>query len=107
VTDAPAEGEAAPSLVVLYALATGRPVAVAAFRHDAAAGVTVEVRDEEWGAVARRYADHGVRSLCRGRVIQPHEGAAFMRALVEPRLLSYYAFVDESDGPSTVDPVAT
>ncbi|MGL4178735.1 MAG: hypothetical protein ACRCSN_21985, partial [Dermatophilaceae bacterium] len=88
-----------PTRVVLYVLGRdGRETPAAEFRHPPGGEVTVSVGDPVWGAQARRLFDDGVTSREHGRVVLRTEGAAFMRALVEPRLSTYSRLVDESEG---------
>lgn len=90
-----------PTLVTLYRVTRDGMAAIARFRWSKDTGVSLDVIDETWGRLARRYYDDGL-PLDRGHVVvQPREGERFMRALLEPRLSSYYRLVDETDGPAS------
>lgn len=89
-----------PTRVVLYAHASGTPVPAAEFVYRGDQGVRLHVLDEVWSAVARDFFEHGVPSLAQDRQVLAAEGGAFMEALLEPRSMSYYSFVDSSgDAP--------
>jgi hypothetical protein len=94
---------ATPTRVVLYAHGSGTPVPAAEFVYQGDQGdqgVRMRVLDEVWSAVARDFFEHGVPSLAQDRQVLAAEGGAFMEALLEPRSMSYYSFVDSSgDAP--------
>ncbi|GLY78918.1 hypothetical protein [Actinoallomurus iriomotensis] len=84
-----------PTRVTLYARAT-EAERVAEFRWSPESGVSLTVFDPEWGALARDYYENGVPLIRENRRVPAGEGAAFMRALLERRNMSYYSLVDES-----------
>ena len=90
-----------PTQVALYANATDPPRRVAVYRWSPADGVTMELLDEEWSNVARRYYEKGVDLPMERRMVLPSEGPLFMRALLQPFRMTYYPLLDESDGGVT------
>jgi hypothetical protein len=89
----------APTLVVLYAL-RGKPanlVRSAEFRLTPEGRVELSIIEPDGGALAEEYYEHGVDLATERRVVQPADGAVFMRALLQPFRMSYYYFADESD----------
>jgi hypothetical protein len=86
-----------PTRVVLYSYANGltaRPVAE--FRWSPESGVSLVVHDVAQSRLAADYYANGMRSERDGRVVPAAEGPAFMRALLEPKLMTYSRFVDET-----------
>jgi hypothetical protein len=93
--------EPSPTRVVLYVLQRdGSELVAAEFLHPPGGRVTVDVHEPVWGDQARRMFAHGVPSRAQRRVVRAAEGAAFMRALVEPRLSTYSHLVDKSGSVS-------
>jgi hypothetical protein len=89
--------ETTPTRVVCYSLVSGAAVAVAEFRYSSGAEVSLVVHDPTWAAPAQDFLDRGVPSRTQRRLVTADQGAGFMGALLEPRLSTYYRFVDESD----------
>ncbi|HEX3790779.1 MAG TPA: hypothetical protein VHW44_23155 [Pseudonocardiaceae bacterium] len=86
----------APGLVTLYAFGSGTAVRVAEFRLAPDGRVALTVLDPDQARLAQGYYDHGVDFVAEDRLVRPQDGAAFMRALLQPFRMSYYRFVDES-----------
>ncbi|WP_086829088.1 hypothetical protein [Allokutzneria sp. NRRL B-24872] len=89
-----------PTLVTLYAYASGEPKRAAEFRWSETDGVTVTVVDPEWGVVGKQFYDEGVLWREQARRVRPSEGPDFMHALLSRTSMSYFGMVDESDGPA-------
>lgn len=85
-----------PRLVVLYTWGETARRRIAEFRWNAADGVTLALLDSRKKALAQEYFDNGVVLEPEGRLVTRDDGPAFMRALLQPLPMSYYAFVDES-----------
>jgi hypothetical protein len=86
--------------VVFCSFLSGNMERVAEFLWSPEAGVTLTILDavEERGSgLARKYYETGIDSVREGRMVSCDEGAIFMRALLEPRRMSYFAFRDESN----------
>ncbi|THV41301.1 hypothetical protein [Glycomyces buryatensis] len=80
-----------PRAMGFYALTEKRMVKAAVFlRGDE--GVTLEVLDERWESLARKYFTEGILSYRLGVIVTPAQPAEFMAALTEPRNMTYYAF---------------
>jgi len=79
----------------MYAATTGLPERVAEFRWSADAGVTLQVFDEGWGRLARRYYENGVPDQINNRTVASTDGKAFLAALTRVRAGSYCSFVPE------------
>jgi hypothetical protein len=87
----------APTRVVQYSYATGRPEAAAEFRWSPESGVRLTVIDPVEGEIAQRYFENGLPFEAERRLVAPSEGPVFMRALVQPSRSSFTRFVDESE----------
>ncbi|MEV2226469.1 hypothetical protein AB0E01_42450 [Nocardia vinacea] len=85
-----------PSLVVVYDLGSGRPERVAEFRRTPRGDVALTVIEPPGCLLARRWYDNGIEILGQHRRVLRTDGAAFMRALLQPFSMSYYRFIDES-----------
>ncbi|RZS44607.1 hypothetical protein EV193_101483 [Herbihabitans rhizosphaerae] len=59
--------------------------------------MTLTVLDSRRKALAEDMYDNGIVLEREGRVVPHSAGPEFMRALLRPWSMSYYAFVDESD----------
>lgn len=88
--------EKVPTLIALYWWGSGDPVRVAEFRLNPEGRVELTVIDPREGRLAQEYYDHGVDFVSEERTVRPHDGPAFMRALLQPFRMTYYRFVDES-----------
>ncbi|MBF9131859.1 hypothetical protein I0C86_23250 [Plantactinospora sp. S1510] len=88
--------EQALTRVALYTFARHDKRRVAEFRWQPGQAVSLTVLDPEWSAPAQDFYDNGV-PVGAGRV-PPEAGPEFMRALLQRFRMSYYKFVDESDG---------
>ncbi|MGI5228211.1 hypothetical protein [Actinoallomurus sp. CA-142502] len=86
----------APTRVALYVSASGTDERVAEFRWSPGSAVELTVFDPDWGTLAEQYYRRGVPLVTEMRTVPRSEAEAFMRALLEPRSMSYYEFVDES-----------
>jgi len=87
---------AAPTKVALYANNTGAPRRVAEFHRSPTGGVRLTVLDPEWSGLARQYVERGVELVSERRTVMPAEGAAFLRALLQPFRMNYYSLRDAS-----------
>ena len=85
-----------PRRVVLYANQPEKPVRAAVFTWSKERGVELEILDPDWGRVAEGLFRNGVPLDSERRSVSKDEGPAFMRALIEPRSLTYYSYIDES-----------
>jgi hypothetical protein len=85
-----------PTRVSLYAYVASDEHPVAEFRWNAESGVTLTILNADWSRLAQEYFTQGAPLDREQRVVPAAEGEAFMRALLEPRQMTYYAFVDES-----------
>lgn len=85
-----------PSLIALYAFGSGRRERVAEFTLNPDGTVSLTVSDPSEGQLAQDYYNHGVELVSEGRTVGPDDGAAFMRALMQPFRMSYFSFIDES-----------
>lgn len=85
-----------PTRVSLYAYAASDEHPVAEFRWSPASGVTLNVLNPDWSRLAEDYFTRGVPLDREQRVVPAAEGETFMRALLEPRQMTYYGFRDES-----------
>jgi hypothetical protein len=86
-----------PTQVALYANVPDPPKRVAVFRWSQEKGVTLELLDDEWASVARRYYDRGIDLQRERRLVKPSEGPVFMRTLLQQVNVTYYTLRDESD----------
>src|SRR3954468_23001718 len=94
-----------PTLVSLYAFIASDVDPVAQFRWSAESGVTLAVLNPEWGRLAQEYFTRGAPLDREQRAVPAAEGEAFMRALVEPKQMTYYGFRDESPDAGRPDKV--
>jgi hypothetical protein len=94
----------APTRVVLYSYASGRPHAAAEFRWSPDAGVSLTMIDPVQGSLAEEYYERGVPYDAERRLVTRSEPATFMRALVQPQRSTYSRFVDESESTATGTP---
>jgi hypothetical protein len=85
-----------PQLVTLYTWGETDRRRIAEFRWNAHDGVTLTLLDPNKKALAEEYYDNGVVLEPEGELVTRDDGPAFMRALLQPLPMSYYAFVDES-----------
>jgi len=84
-----------PTLIAVYDLGTWEPHRVAEF-HLVGRHAELVVIDPDRCGTAQRWYTQGVELLDSPRRILPEDGAAFMRALLQPFRLSYCRIVDES-----------
>jgi hypothetical protein len=89
--------QAVPTRVALYANQPETPVRAAVFTWSPERGVELEIIDPDWGRLAERDFHNGVPLHRERRSVSKDEGLAFMRALIEPRRLTYYSYRDETD----------
>ena len=89
-----------PTRVLLYAYAHSEEHPVAEFRWSPESGVTMTVLDPAWARLAEEYFTGGVPLAEEERAVPAAEGEAFMRALLQPTQMTYYAFVDASEEPA-------
>jgi len=91
----------APTRVVLHSLLSGKPRRAAVFTWHPGRDVSLEIIDAEAGRLAQAYYDRGVPldsdDPGQDRLVQRHEGAAFMKALVARPPGGYLRLVDESE----------
>ncbi|MEU6858013.1 hypothetical protein AB0B28_03930 [Glycomyces sp. NPDC046736] len=80
-----------PEGMGFYALTETGMTKVAVFRRGGD-GVTLEILDERWESMARKYYTEGILSYRLGAVVTPAHPERFMEALTEPRNMTYYAF---------------
>ncbi|MBC6458961.1 hypothetical protein [Actinomadura sp. HBU206391] len=93
--------EEVPTRVVLYSALSGSGRPVAEFIWNPEAGVSLHVIDPQIGSLAQDFYDQGVPLDRECRSVGRDESETFMRTLLEPRQMTYYLFVDESDRDST------
>lgn len=88
--------EGPPTRIVMYSILSGEPKPIAEFRWSPESGVTLVELDSRGSRLARDIYEHGADSYAERRMVPRSEGAAFMRALLQPNRMSYYGFVDRS-----------
>lgn len=59
-------------------------------------GIALEILDERWERMARKYYSEGILLHRIGAMVTAEHPELFMEALLEPRNMSYYDFRRES-----------
>jgi hypothetical protein len=88
--------EQIPTRVVMYASTSGSMERIAEFQWFPHHGVTLQVFEPKWGALAQDYYQNGVPFDAEMRRVPRTESETFMRALVQHKKMSYCSFIDES-----------
>ncbi|APA95997.1 hypothetical protein [Nocardia seriolae] len=89
-------GQRIPAVVGLYLREAGRWRRIAEFRLAADGHATFRAVDPVEGLVARVWYHQGVDILGENRTVLPADGAAFLRALLQPFGFRDYRFRDDS-----------
>jgi len=86
-----------PTRVVLYTWGPGDRVPAAEFRYSPDEGVSLTIINPNWSRFAKELYEEGIMVPAERTLVMRTAGPDFMRALLQPWNMSYYAFVDESD----------